>query len=514
MKCDEARPHCRRCIETGRKCEGPPAERLTIRQYRRDDRARHTDNTTDLLTASPLPALSQHHDPLEARTFDFYVHRAAPALAGCLDDDLWRILVPQVSQSNPAIRQAVLAISTLYEHPLLEAYGRTGIRYNAQQRRAVAWYRASIAHALSQHSLQSEQQQLESSLLSSLLFISIEILHGMVHNTLGLLQQSYKLLDRYLTHQMGTNTRTSTPSKWIEELVCPFLVRQAVLFTVFGHVLPPEFYVIVFRTMPCDMWPIDSLAQGRTVLYALLLRTFDLVQNKTSSDLTDPSIRQQIMQRQSGLLQDLSRWRSEVDELINRSALSSAQRALYHNLVCNQKVSQIWLRSLHTSLTEAAADTNAFSDIITHSELSISCLNTAMGSAKSVPFMIELGVMPPLFFVGWQGPSHHLRCQAVALLRQAPAQESLFVGQLQINALEKIIAIEKGLIGKIRECDAAEEARLPHFFKVNSTRQVVSKCLVHDIQSSSVAKPALVDRSLALPRPDIFRENDQVDHKE
>lgn len=470
VKCDETLPHCRRCVDTGRKCDGPSTEKIIIRHYRGGSLLSNTGGS--LLTSTGLPRIP-FGDPLEARTFDFFLTRAAPSLAGCLDEDLWRILLPQVSHSNKAIRHAVLAISTLYEHPLLDAYHTTGIRYSPHQRKAMEWYRVSVANALIPDTTLSEREQLESSLLTCLLFISIEIQHAMVHNTLGLLKQGWKLLDRYLDLQMSHH---DARARWIEELVCPFLVRQAVLFTIFGHVLPPDIYPVICRTLPPNIWPITSLADARTVIYALLLRTFDLVQTATLSDLTNATVRARIIHRQSDLLGQLQRWQAEADHLTNSCSLSQAERALYHTLVCNQKVSSIWLgRLLETPLVEAAAELGAFSDIITHAEVAISCLDRVSGNAKSIPFMFELGVIPPLFFVGWQCRSDVICRQAVALMKRAPAQESLFVAELQINALEKIIAIEEGLIGRVEECEAAEQARLPDFYQARPLRQVVGK---------------------------------------
>lgn len=471
VKCDETLPHCRRCIDTGRKCDGPSTEGIIIRHYQHGP---SISNTRTFLTAAPSLTSSQFAHALEARSFDFYLHRVAPALAGCLDDHLWRILLPQVSHSNKAIRHAILAISTLYEHPLLDAYHRDGIRYSPHQRRAVMWYRASVASALSPDLSLNEREQLESSLLTCLLFISIEIQHAMVSSTLRLLKESYKLIDRCLRLE---KSRHDACSMWIEELVCPFLVRQAMLFAVFGHVLPPEFYAVILRAIPSNPESIASLADARSGIYSLLLRSFDLVQIATVSDPTNTAVREHTIDRQSDLIRRLHQWRTEVDGLAKNCHLSQAQLALYHTLVCIQQVANIWLGwLLESPPNEAEVDLSAFSDIIHHAAMAISCLDKVSGNAKSIPFMFEPGVIPPLFFVGWQCRSHTICHQAVALLRRGPAQESLLVAELQANALEKIIAIEQGLVGKIAELDAAEEARSTFFFRDRPIRQVVSKC--------------------------------------
>lgn len=469
VKCDERLPQCLRCLDTGRRCDGPPTEKITIHHYAR--RPSFSTVGTSALTTRRIYT-NPFDDPYETRTFDFYLRHAAPSLGGCLDGDLWRTIVPQLCHSSRVIRHAVLAISALYEHPLHDSYSRHGIRYNAHQRRALAWYRASISQVIAIDPSQDEQGQLELSLLTCLLFASVEIQHGIVHSTLDLLRQSYNLIHRYLDLPSRTD---STRAAWVMDIVCPFLARQAVLFTVFGHNLPPEFYTIINRSLPSELGPVTSLAAARTALYAILLQTFDLVQTAYLSDPSDTVIHTQIMDRQSSLLTHLLRWQAELDYTASITLWSATETALYHTLTCNQKVANVWLGSLPQSPTsDAATQPSTYAAILRHAEDAISCLATE--GTQSVPFMFELGITPSLFFVGWQCRSARVGRQVIALMKQAPAQESLFVTALQINALEKIIAIEEGQISKVEECKAAEEARLPFVFHAPSAQHVVSKC--------------------------------------
>ena len=51
----------------------------------------------------------------EKRSFEFFQHITAPILAGDLDAVFWRVLVLQICHTEPAVRHAVLAISSLHE---------------------------------------------------------------------------------------------------------------------------------------------------------------------------------------------------------------------------------------------------------------------------------------------------------------------------------------------------------------------------------------------------------------
>ena len=51
----------------------------------------------------------------EKRAFQFFQHITALCLAGDLDAVFWRVLVPQICHTEPAVRHAVLAVSSLHE---------------------------------------------------------------------------------------------------------------------------------------------------------------------------------------------------------------------------------------------------------------------------------------------------------------------------------------------------------------------------------------------------------------
>lgn len=70
-------------------------------------------------------------NPRERRALDFFVHRCAPALSGLYSSSFWFINVLRLSFTSPTIRDAVIAVSVMYEaetmggiSPLAEDKGR------------------------------------------------------------------------------------------------------------------------------------------------------------------------------------------------------------------------------------------------------------------------------------------------------------------------------------------------------------------------------------------------------
>ncbi|EPE04963.1 c6 zinc finger domain-containing protein [Ophiostoma piceae UAMH 11346] len=185
VKCDEAKPYCTRCTRTGRKCDGYlDAAALAIRRRRRR-RSTHPDTSQDESTQSTpqldtdqqylagLSAAGQRRGKTassktslssspsvsawatsaqEKHAFDFFQNTTAPCLAGDLDAVFWRVLVLQVCHSEPAVRHAVLAISSLHEVFLRPSPSKTASVPPSDASRvhefALQQYNKAIAHLL------------------------------------------------------------------------------------------------------------------------------------------------------------------------------------------------------------------------------------------------------------------------------------------------------------------------------------------------------------------------------
>ena len=103
VKCDESQPACKRCTSTGRQCDGYPTSVAK----------KQANGPADLLQLSQMLGLTEK----DRRTFDYFLSSSASKLAGCLDSNFWCGQVMQLAHAEPFVMDAILAISTLYEHP-------------------------------------------------------------------------------------------------------------------------------------------------------------------------------------------------------------------------------------------------------------------------------------------------------------------------------------------------------------------------------------------------------------
>jgi hypothetical protein len=155
IKCDETWPECKRCTNTNRACDGyspTPAGSFSW----------------DVLLRAAQPRLLPVTDPCEVRGLSFFHHAVAPFLSGPYDGSFWTYLVAQMTHSEPAVRHAVLAISSLFE-----SYGLSSNAEPTVNRFAVLHYNRAI-NILVNHTAPS----IDLVLPVCVLFICIEFLRG------------------------------------------------------------------------------------------------------------------------------------------------------------------------------------------------------------------------------------------------------------------------------------------------------------------------------------------------
>jgi hypothetical protein len=121
VKCDESKPHCQRCIVFGVVCAGygplvdvPP----------REPRLQTTQSKILLPTLATLQAVPIYRlncgagfeDELSGRCFRIYLEETARQINGPFPNPLWAKLIPQISEMEPFVRDAIIAIGALGKH--------------------------------------------------------------------------------------------------------------------------------------------------------------------------------------------------------------------------------------------------------------------------------------------------------------------------------------------------------------------------------------------------------------
>ena len=162
VKCDEARPSCQRCTNTGRKCDGYPQD-LTV----------HSED-------SPGQAMLQRistqipGNATERRGFNYFVLNTSAELSGYFDTSFWQRILLQASVAEPALRHAVISIGTLHE-----SFANRELDYSSHSTErgfALNQYTKAIGHL--RRSLATGNQAPLTALMSCVLFVCFDSIRG------------------------------------------------------------------------------------------------------------------------------------------------------------------------------------------------------------------------------------------------------------------------------------------------------------------------------------------------
>ena len=150
------------------------------------------------IVATPSPVIEW--DEEERRSFNFFINKTAPELAGNFESKFWTGLVLQRCHSDPPIRHAVIALGAFNESfkfgdiKLLEA----GAIADQKQRFALLQNIKAIRYLTGYLSHGSHRQSSEIILMSCLLFICFEAMQGNYQAAFAHLNSGLKILSDWM----------------------------------------------------------------------------------------------------------------------------------------------------------------------------------------------------------------------------------------------------------------------------------------------------------------------------
>lgn len=421
IRCGEEKPHCIRCSSTGRQCSYKVAS---------EPRPTHSP---------PLQfTLSSHPGWRERRAFEYYFHRAGPSLSGVLDVSFWRGSVLQTCRLEPAVWDAVISLSSLYERPpihespALQLINDPAVIRHQSHREALVWYSRSLA-ALRQRISQGNAD-FNVSLISCVLFIAIELLQGNRKAAVTLYRQGVRMM-------LGAETSS------IKTLLLPLFRRLGT-------------WALIINDGPGDCWDLDpvlpdlnfkTIDEARNVLYGIVaqMKSLDLdakdYWKQTNATRDDRSLT--LVARQQNLGERLDYWYSKFMTLDCVQAQS-----LTHEIKVDDGAIALLLMTYTSVFIEiqtcldpeqTAYDSyeTEFTRIIDLAPAAIS--STRLNDGKQPPFMFEMGVFLPLFITALKCPFPQVRRCALHFLWQAPPAQGLFMCTPAADVVAVIVTLEE-----------------------------------------------------------------------
>ncbi|OJJ08164.1 hypothetical protein ASPVEDRAFT_66267 [Aspergillus versicolor CBS 583.65] len=468
VKCDEQQPACRRCLSSGRVCDGygiwSETKRVPALEIQQNQGAlvNHPDALPDL-----------GHE--EKRQLDRFRNTLSDKLAQPFGSHFWKSLVLQLSQSEPAVLHASLALTSAYERfvqdqgqPDFSSVSASGLFSLRQYNHAI---RALVCNNLLDTAL-----SLRIAIVSCVLFVCLEILRGDVNAMHAHFAAGIKLLRQlqHLEQRLPTSKSVimvkDDPDAFDDHLVEIF-ARLNMQFLMLGHgpqvkeTFSPAFQYGIHLHIPRCFY---SVHQARQSANPILLSTIHFVmeteQLSFASNVHPISPSAEMLEKRRALQGDVAEWITGYESSIN-SHLASISWNESLGLITLRVYAEMSTILLDTcfSTKETAYDPHlsSFKWIIERYREFHKALQTQHCTAPPY-FTIDLSLFPPLYFTALKCRDWRTRHEALAILGQYHHMEGPWTGaMLAIVAGHAVRLEEKHFEGALQSSAATSNPAAP-----------------------------------------------------
>jgi hypothetical protein len=486
VKCDEAKPACRRCAVGGRECEYHTARAAPRRE---------------VITVYLPPAQNQPVLFANSRGLDFFHRNVAANLDGQFDSRFWSKLVLQLSHSELSIRHAVLAISITYQNIQSALHHPAGyVDADPEARHALNAAMRDLSARIQAH----PNSKLVP-LVCCLLFICIGFLVGDVESSMLHVRSGSDIVAaRYCGNNAGTTVVSSNDIKSIDDHIVPIFSRLNVLCSLAGRRVPA-----IYAPTAEEDSPHEDLADSRTRLVNIInvcLRFINQAIMKAAAFQIDvDDVVEQIKLQSS-----LDTWRNQLDGLIERMQTvdNPARQDAVNMLLVQYKVIYIWLRVCTTG-GEMAADSyfDDFEELVHYAE---KLVRPGVGMATPQPLSFEIQLLAPLYDTALKCRHPTIRRRALELLQSVPWREGIWNAHHAYVTARRVIELEEGTLdeqglpdetSRLRGLPLPDErsrisslGELPFDFQKLGHSIVLSPAYPGTLEAASLPKPRVLLR--------------------
>lgn len=436
------KPFCLRCTKTGRRCDGYMDARALAGRRRPKDGHSHDHSLGPLL---------EHSAPEEKRAFYFFQHVTARSISGDFDTAFWRVTVLQICQTEPAVRHAVLAVSSLHEGlvaGVIAPHSDGPLSQSTTQSFALQQYNQAISRLLVQMSCPLTKPL--ASLLTCVLFVCIEYMQGKDNESLIHLEQGRQLLTR-LDH------RSLDPEmQCIVQNIVPLYTRLSLTSFLFGgSPVPIPDSLKLNSDIPDTFETFDKM---RHCMHDFMEQAFRFTHRARPAKNSSDSIPRETMRllevEQDRLLSRLARF-NVAFSLFRASGSQPGPEIALVVLQMYLHAQYIWI-STALSSSEVVYDDflSSFAAIVplaaTYFNLESSTHQQRSTAPEQAPvaytsnFTFETHIIPPLYYVATKCRHPLIRRSALQLLnRNSSRRENLWRASVMGALARHIVSIEE-----------------------------------------------------------------------
>lgn len=433
------------------------------------------------------PSSSIPGNEAERRIFYHLRERAIHDISGYFQSDFWDRLVLQISHSEPTVRHALLALSSLcessYEEEEVTDVHSTSVpppvsSVNAQRAHfALGQYNKAVR--LLAERLSSAQLSLDVTLTACLVFIWLEFMRNDFDAALCHLKSGLKILKDFRSGDEGLALRTQRVDVSLIQLFARLETQATVhgsptsdFCASFSTASSPHSSLVETITIPPTFTSID---QACNTLNTLLSSIFHFVRNCHDDTFIEATGPLELQARCTSYLHSLSLWQAAQQKSpahTFKSLPDTRQTAAVALLNLQHSCVTILLETLFTpsQMIYDAYDDSFTQMLYLADKLLLHQHHCSTSSSTSVPasprkiIFFDMGVIAPLFFVILKCRTLTLRRRALNLLRRSPRREGMWHRRSVVRYAEWKVGIEeargRALLGGREEARLPEEARV------------------------------------------------------
>ena len=365
----------------------------------------------------------------------------APKLSGYFDGSFWCRLLLQLGQNEPAIKHAMMAVSSMYERFEFNA-GQDPLLPVEEDRFALTSYNNAIK-SLSER-LSNDAQSVHIPLVACVLFICLEFLRRDIDAAMTHMHSGFAILRARSTRLSRNRTPSTSDERGVEETMLAIFARLRILSGLFGRPVPPmRVYEGPIEEVYSSPLNISNFSEARSTLIARMAPCLIFV--RTCSDVRYNSLLQSgFSVKQASLDVILTEWKSSFEAWFSKRDSNSKEDLLAANLLrLHYGTSKIWL-AICLRPNETAFDeyTDQFKELI---ELASSLANApqAIPEEPDSHFSFEMGTIPSLYFIAVKCRHPALRRRAIGLLLATPRREGLWDAYRAGRVAERVMLREE-----------------------------------------------------------------------
>lgn len=430
VKCDEEKPFCQRCISTGRTCDG----------YRMASAPSDGINLVRNLSPRTMARSPTQEDDQQLRSFEFFRNETVPSIAGFFSSPLWNIVL-QACEKEPAVKQAVVALGALHESRPISDDSLHGNQITLATSFPLRQYSNALS-ALRRYLSASGQLNLDIILICALIHISIEVMQNNHANALVHLENSLQLL-----------RQSSQPPRNVQSSVLRPITVDSDLARAFQRLDLHASIYQAWRSPRLADDHTDGVVPGRFTSLSQSKDILDLLTGKLYSHIRvtiedcryrkDEPIPQDTVTQVAQLKDSIGLWNERFEKYINRSTskFSRHEQFVIDILLINHRVISIEAATCtHQETLIFDQHDSEFDEIVT---LAAGVTQYLDSRTSHFPrFLLDIGVIHPLYFTATKCREPWIRQRAMSLLRSIKFQEGVWNAATQASIAEVVIARE------------------------------------------------------------------------